>query len=366
MNLPGAEASVASDPSCHIPMKTLDQKLANIHADPHGAKDFIIADAKDADMAFGVTAPGPQRGSCRHGYNESEGCWKTLEDYRRQIREVITQGIVDIVLVSASNLEQLAMREKLFANSAITPAARANDTSDIWAVRGGKYPTHHPSRSFRTATLSHIKYGRLEDNQHKPFIGADLGLYSITFTNDIDWDYKALQDFNQFRLEAEQANFRYFLEVFNPNVDPGIPNEKVGAFLNDHIVRCLAGVTSVGRPVFLKIPYNGPGPLEELVSYDPHLVVGILGGSAGTTLDAFQLIHDAKKYGARVALFGRKINLSEHPLAFIEFLRRVVDEEVTPTEAVKAYHGVLQQLGIKPQRHLRSDLVLTTNKMSYK
>jgi hypothetical protein len=149
-------------------------------------------------------------------------------------------------------------------------------------------------------------------------------------------------------------------------VDPGFQSAKVGGFLNDHIIRALAGVTKVGRPVFLKIPYNGPGPLEELVSYDPNLVVGILGGSAGTTMDAFQLIHDAHKYGARVALFGRKINLSEHPLTFIEFLRRIVDGEVTPEEAVKAYHGVLDKLGIKPARHLRKDLQLTTNKKSYR
>ena len=39
-------------------MKSLDPKLANIHADPHGAKDFILADAKDADMAAGLAAPG--------------------------------------------------------------------------------------------------------------------------------------------------------------------------------------------------------------------------------------------------------------------------------------------------------------------
>ena len=118
--------------------------------------------------------------------------------------------------------------------------------------------------------------------------------------------------------KQRKKQFRYFLEVFNPNVDPGIEAEKIGGFLNDCIIRCLAGVTRAGRPVFLKIPYNGPGPLEELASYDSSLVVGILGGSSGTTLDAFQLIHDAQKYGARVALFGRKINLSEHPLAFIE------------------------------------------------
>ena len=345
--------------------KSLDRKLAAIAADPSGSSAFIIADAKDADMAFGVTAPGPQRGACRHGYNEAEGCWKTLPDYLQQVREVVQQGIVDIVLLSASNLERLAIEEGLFAKSPITPAARANDTSDVWAVREGKYPKL-PSRSFRTATIDHIKYGTLVDDPTEPFRGADLGLYSITFTNDLDWDYKALEDFAAFRQEAERKRFRYFLEVFNPNVDPGFQSKKTGAFLNDHIIRALAGVTRAGRPVFLKIPYNGPGPLEELVSYDPTLVVGILGGSAGTTMDAFQLIHDAKKYGARVALFGRKINLSEHPLTFIEFLRRIVEGQVCPEEAVRAYHGVLQKLGIAPNRHLKKDLQLTTNQMSYR
>lgn len=345
--------------------KRLDQKLARIHADPQGAKDFIIADAKDADMAFGLAAPGPMRsGSCTHGYNESEGCWKTLKDYREQIRAVIEQDIVDIVLLSASNLEKLAMEERLFQNASITPAARANDTTDVWAVRGGKYPTF-PSRSFRTASIDHIKYGQLSNYYSKPAAGADLGLYSITFTNDIEWDHRALEEFTRFRLEAEKKRFRYFLEVFNPNVDPGLEPSKVGSFLNDCIVRCLAGVTRAGRPIFLKIPYNGPGPLEELVSYDSQLVVGILGGSAGTTLDAFQLIHDAKKYGARVALFGRKINLSENPLAFIEFLRRVVDGEIQPAEAVRAYHGVLQKQGITPLRNIEDDLVRTSDKKSY-
>ncbi|MGE9293889.1 MAG: hypothetical protein ACQKBW_09775 [Puniceicoccales bacterium] len=346
-------------------LKSLDQKLARIHAGTATASDFIIADAKDADMAFGITAPGPNRaGACPHGYNESDGCYKTLADYREQIRAVIKQRLVDIMLLSASNVEQLAIEEKLFRNSPITPAARANDTTDVWVVRGGKYPSQ-PSRHFRTATLDHIKYGKLETNYHRPHVGADLGLYSITFTNNIDWDYRALEEFHKFRLEAETKRFRYFLEVFNPNVDPGIEPWQVGSFLNDHIIRCLAGVTRVGRPVFLKIPYNGPGPLEELVSYDPSLVVGILGGSAGTTLDAFQLIHDAQKHGAKVALFGRKINLSEHPLAFIEFLRRITDGEIGPKEAVRAYHGVLQSSGIYPVRPLEEDLVLTETNLSY-
>ncbi len=344
--------------------KRLDEKLARIHAGTATRRDFILADAKDADMAFGVTAPGPSH-CVPNSHNESEGCWKTLEDYRRQIREVVTQEIVDIVLLSTSNLEQLAMHEGRFVNSPITPAARANDTTDIWVVRGGKYPTL-PSRSFRTASLEHIKYGRQTADCTQPFSGADLGLYSITFTNNIDWDYKALEDFAAFREEAEAKRFRYFLEVFNPNVDPGISPREIGAFLNDHIVRTLAGVPSVGRPLFLKIPYNGPGPLDELVSYDPSLIVGILGGSSGTTFDAFQLIHDAQKYGARVALFGRKINLSEQPLVFIEFLRRIVDGEIQPVEAVKAYHDVLQRLGIRPHRALNADLKPSTTFSNYR
>ncbi|MEZ5275798.1 MAG: hypothetical protein R3F07_05415 [Opitutaceae bacterium] len=344
--------------------KRLERKLERIRTGKATRKDFIIADAKDADMAFGITAPGLEHCRCTHGYNESEGCYKTLDDYLRQIRAVIDQDIVDIMLLSASNLERLAMDEGRFSRSAITPAARANDATDVWAVRGGRYLSQ-PSREFRSATIDHIKYGRIESGSFKPVTGADLGLYSVTFTNELEVDHESLRAFQEFRIEAEAKRFRYFLEVFNPNVDPGIEPARIGAFLNDSIVRCLAGVTRAGRPLFLKIPYNGPGPLEELVAYDPDMIVGILGGSAGTTRDAFQLIHDAQKYGARVALFGRKINLSEHPLAFIELLRRIVDGEVGPVEAVKAYHAVLEKLKIPAHRPMGEDLELTTSTRSY-
>ena len=89
-----------------------------------------------------------------------------------------------------------------------------------------------------------------------------------------------------------------------PNVNSGIAPEKLGEFINDNIIRSLAGVPESGRPVFLKIVYHGPRAMEELAQYDPNLVVGILGGSAGTTYDAFKLIHDAQKYGARAWRFS--------------------------------------------------------------
>jgi hypothetical protein len=90
-----------------------------------------------------------------------------------------------------------------------------------------------------------------------------------------------------------------------------------------------------------------------------------LGGSAGTTYDAFKLLSEARKYGARVALFGRKINNAENQLAFIHFLRLIADGDIKAEEAVSAYHGVLQRLGIKPLRSLSDDMQLQTNVMSY-
>jgi hypothetical protein len=177
--------------------------------------EFIIADAKDADMGFGVTAPGPEREECPHGFDPGQGCFKTLGQYRQQIRDVVRQELVDIVLLSASNLEQLAMRERIFDNTAITPAGRANDTSDVWVVRGGKY-IRLPSRPFRSATIDHIKYGRIDADHSQPVIGAELGLYSVTFTNDLDTDYKALQDYQDFRIEAERKRFRYFPRGVQP------------------------------------------------------------------------------------------------------------------------------------------------------
>jgi hypothetical protein len=145
----------------------------------------------------------------------------------------------------------------------------------------------------------------------------------------------------------------------------GLAPEEIPYFVNDHIVRLLAGVPSTARPRFLKIPYPGPRALEELCGYDSSLVVGVLGGSAGTTHDAFALVHDAKRHGARVALFGRKINAAEDQLSFVQYLRLVADDQILPAEAVKAYHGALQALGIPPRRSLDQDLELTSAPASY-
>ena len=338
--------------------KSLDRKLARILADS-SCRDFILADAKDADMSFGLAAPGQ---SPEHHAGEAH--FRTMAEYRQLMREIVAQGLVDIMLMSASSNEVLAIDERLFDNSHVTPAVRANDTSDIWLATGSGRYGKQPSQPFRTATIDHIQCGKAECSPNERRLGADLGLYSVTFNNDVNLDHRSLEAYKAFRIEAELKGFRHFLEVFDPNA-PEHPPADLPRFINDNIARTLAGVTSPGRPIFLKIAYHGPAAMEALARYDRSVVVGILGGSAGTTFDAFHMLWEAKKYGARVALFGRKINNAEHQLSFIHCLRAVADDELGPEEAVKAYHGVLQKLGIRPHRSLADDLQKTETASSY-
>jgi hypothetical protein len=338
--------------------KSLDRKLAAIHADPN-CREFIIADAKDADMALGLGAPGQSP-----EMHAGEVGWKTLEEYREAMRLITRSELVDIMLMSASTNHALTISERLFDHSPVTPAVRANDTTDIHLARGAGYHLS-PARPFRTASLDHIQCGHIDCEAAERRLGADLGLYSVTFNNDLLRDLETLERFGAFREEAERKGFRYFLEVFDPNVLGAVAPGVLPQFINDMITRMLAGVGPTGRPLFLKMVYHGPKAMEELVGFDPHLIVGILGGSAGTTRDAFQLLHDAQKYGARVALFGRKINNAENQLAFVHFLRLIVDGRIGPEDAVKAYHAVLARLGQKPKRSLDDDLKLTDQSMSY-
>jgi len=338
--------------------KSLDRKIAEIRAN-YDTKTFIICDAKDPDMAYGMAAPGrsPE-------YYGDEVRYRSLAEFRQCIRDVVRQAEVDIMLMSASTSELLVLEERLFDNSPVTPAVRTNDTTDIHRARGSTYYLQ-PARPFRTPTLDQAICGKLECSPEDIARGVNLGLYSVTFNNNAELDLATLEAFKQFRIEAEKRRFRYFLEVFDPNVKGAVEPDLIGAFINDMIARTLAGVPKAGKPLFLKMVYHGPKYMEELVHYDPDLIPGVLGGAAGTTYDAFKLIAESQKYGGRVALFGRKINNSENQLAFIKMLRLIVAGEISPEEAVPAYHGVLQELGIRPYRSLEDDMQITDPVLFY-
>jgi hypothetical protein len=319
--------------------RRLDRKLDAITAGRYTPGDFVLADAKDADMAFGLTSAGPSGAAGLAG----PGPYRTRGDFLDDMRALVAQGELDIMLTSASNGERLTQDGSL---GDMTLAIRGNDSTDVWNSRGGRYPTL-PSRPFRTADLTSVR----------PF--CDLVLYSMTFNNELDYDLATLEAYGAFRREAAALGIRHFLEVFNPNAPAGLAGGQVGAFVNDSITRALAGVTGAQRPLFLKVAYNGPDALAELAGYDPSLVVGILGGSSGTTRDTFELLHQAEKHGARVALFGRKIQRAESQLDLVGLMRPVLRGELSPPDAVRAYHDALAKAEIAPHRALEADLEVT-------
>jgi hypothetical protein len=247
----------------------LIEKLERIRKNP-ASREFILADARDADMAWGVPSPGKIYPPPASGER-----FRTMPEFHEQIRAIARQGIVDIMLASISTMSLLAHRERLFDGSEVTPAVRINDTSDVWCPRGGRY-REYPSLPFASGFIEEVQYGTVEpvrrDAPRAPELGVDesgahgvtrpafsahtepvvnLGLYSVTFNNQPLADRESLQAFKDFRAEAQRKGFHYFLEVFAPNVDAGLRPEEIPAFVNDNVCRMLAGV-----PLAARVPQN--------------------------------------------------------------------------------------------------------------
>jgi hypothetical protein len=316
-----------------------EEKIRRIRAGEYRKGDFIIADAKDADMSGGALTAGRRRDAKGQGVGI-----RTRAEFLAEIRALIAQDVVDIMLCSASNME-LLQEEGAFDGTRVTPAFRANDTTDVWGnVRNGTY-RQVPSIPYRGADLPHAR--------------ARLCLYSVTFNNNAAADVASLEAYRAFRREIALTDKKHFLEIFNPNMDLGLGVVETGQYVNDCILRTLASMNRAERPEFLKLVYNGPAALEELAGHDPSVTVGVLGGSGGTHRDTFELVAQAEKYGARVALFGRKINNAEHQPTFITWLRRVADGETDSKEAVRGYRADLERMGFGTDRSLEDDLAVT-------
>src|SRR5260370_30519141 len=98
--------------------KSLDAKVARIHADPHGCKDFILADAKDADMALAIGAPGKSPEA-----HSGELRYRSLAEFRDIIAQIVEAKLLDVMLMAASTSEVL-MQLRLYDNNPVTPACR--------------------------------------------------------------------------------------------------------------------------------------------------------------------------------------------------------------------------------------------------
>ena len=315
------------------------EKIGRIRAGNYRSGDFILADAKDVDVAGGVSAMGPYRTA--QGKKER---LRNRNEFHQQIGELIQQDLLDIMLTSTSTMEAL-MANKTFEETGILPAFRGNEATDAWVgIRGGRY-NQSPPLPYRGASLE--------------FASAPLCLYSLTYINDARHDVTSLEAYAHFRADSRAHNLMHFLEVFNPAIDIGLAVEDIPAFINDCIIRTLASLTQAERPEFLKVAYNGPAALEELVCHDSRVVIGVLGGGQGTHRDTFELLAQAERHGGRLALFGRKINAAEHQPTILQWMRRVVDRQVSSLEAVRGYHADLQKLNLSADRSLETDSQIT-------
>ena len=103
----------------------LTEKLLRIRSGAYSPSDFIIADAKDAEMGGGIGALGTVR--------LADGTERpaTSSDYRHAMTEMMASGLVDIMLTSISSAEALADNGAYDASD-VTQAIRLNDATDIW------------------------------------------------------------------------------------------------------------------------------------------------------------------------------------------------------------------------------------------
>ena len=139
------------------------------------------------------------------------------------------RGTTTTVLSAATAPIFSRIGQELASYLALQPKARANDTTDIWHPRAGNY-AKEPSRPWRTANLAHVSKF------------CDLGLYSVTFNNILERDLEAVAHYREFRHDAVKHKFRHFLEIFNPNAPQNLPAEQMPFFVNDMIMRVLAGM----------------------------------------------------------------------------------------------------------------------------
>ena len=128
------------------------------------------------------------------------------------------------MLMSASTSDLLAIDERLFDNSHVTPAVRANDTSDIFV--GAAAVTSRSRAPFRTASLDHIQCGHVDCEPRRAGPRRQPGSLQRHVQQLARTTISPLEEYKEFREEAERKGFRHFLEVFDPNAPQALRPSK--------------------------------------------------------------------------------------------------------------------------------------------
>lgn len=310
--------------------KSLQRKWLALHAKPSRPDIFVLGDAKESDLALRGLPPAIARSLERPDANFP---YSSREAWLDQLRELLEDSLLDMILVSPELAREVAGKGGIFDHSPVSAAVRS--------VPGHWMP---PPAAVESG----------------PVDGGPLPVFGVGYCRDRAIDARELDQYENFRRRAGAARTRHLLELYPSCGCDGGPPKRVDDVLADRLLHSILEVSPTARPAMIHAPYYGPRLMEQIVACLPGIPVGIVGGAAGTTFDAFSLLVEAARHGARGALFGRRIAAAEHQPSFVRFLDYLSKGEVSPVEAVHAYHGVLQALGIRPFRDLAEDLLPTS------
>lgn len=301
--------------------KTLQRKIRALLADASNSAEFILADAKESDLALAGVPAVLERSLERP---DASFPYRSRGAYLDQILELIEDSPLDLMVVSREVAGSMAGAGGAFEHSRVSPSVRVQSGRDLRARAPGE--------------------------------SGPLPLFGLGLSRDRALDQAELDAYDRFRLDVGVVRGGHLLELYPASGRDGGPPQRVDDVLDDRLLHSLLESPPWARPTLLQVPYYGPRLMERLAGCLPGIAVGVLGGAPGTTFDAFQLLAEAGRNGARAALFGRRIGAAEHQAAFVRLMDVVARREASPAEAVHAYHGVLQGLGIRPLRELGEDL----------
>ena len=276
------------------------------------------------------------------GKVQEGGKWRPRRqaEFLQLCRDLTADGYIDGCLLTPADAETLAVEERLFQNTRVTPMVRLNAETSIWSPRHGEY-RRTPAQPFTTVKVS----AQAPEAAYCTTVGSALechvriGLYSITLNNDVEADRRTLMEYLNFAREVgDHPQFDHFLEVFLPNINiPGLDYEKRGQYIADSIVRTMSYLKKHQRPRFIKTEYTGASTWKELCDFDPGLIIGALGGPRVNTRKTLELAANVVNGGGRATLFGRTIFEDENPRAICKALRAVLDRTMTADEAYQMY-----------------------------
>ncbi len=247
-------------------MFRLDEKLARIRSGQYTRRDFIIADAKDPDMGPGLHAVGPSSSPTARSKR-----FRTRAEFLDQVAAIVEQDIVDIMLDLGLEPGAAGRARRVPGQPASSRRSAPTTPPTSGVHRGAQSP-----QSAVAAVPHRLAAAAMYGTPTPPVPAArsaltDLGLYSITFNNDLDADVARSKRSHEFRADAAANELPLFPRSVQPQRRCGPIAPRTCCRITSTTASCAAWPAwwRRERPRFLKIAYNGPRALEELASFDP-------------------------------------------------------------------------------------------------